>query len=203
MGAPQGEWFPDPSGRHESRWWDGAEWTLWVGNDGEMAEDPDGAVGHPPPGVRDTPRPPPPEGSRSLTDAAWAIVTPICLDTMWVKRGIRGTKRIKYFDSQAVRLAHEREAIEPRVRHLAAEEPGSAEHLAYLWREAELLAAFAVMVGIMAGLAGKAIADPWWEMALAAGQPLDAPHEPFPDEGVLQWNRWLSNNTPEDLGMVR
>ncbi len=33
-------WVPDPSGRHQYRYWDGAEWTHHVGDDGVGAVDP-------------------------------------------------------------------------------------------------------------------------------------------------------------------
>ncbi len=36
---PQG-WYPDPFGRHESRWWDGARWTEHVASHGRQAVDP-------------------------------------------------------------------------------------------------------------------------------------------------------------------
>lgn len=44
--APNGDavaegWLPDPSGRYATRYWDGNEWTKWVGTaDGTEAEDP-------------------------------------------------------------------------------------------------------------------------------------------------------------------
>ena len=37
-GAPPG-WLPDPFGRHEHRYWDGARWTEHVGNGGQAAVD--------------------------------------------------------------------------------------------------------------------------------------------------------------------
>ena len=36
-------WFPDPHGRHELRWWDGAAWTASVSDGGVATTDPDGA----------------------------------------------------------------------------------------------------------------------------------------------------------------
>jgi hypothetical protein len=33
-------WFPDPTGRHDHRWWDGAEWTGHVADSGIAATDP-------------------------------------------------------------------------------------------------------------------------------------------------------------------
>ncbi len=38
-GPPPG-WYPDPSGRHQHRWWDGASWTASVGDNGVAATDP-------------------------------------------------------------------------------------------------------------------------------------------------------------------
>jgi hypothetical protein len=37
---PPAAWHPDPAGRHQLRWWDGTEWTEWVGDGGVMTEDP-------------------------------------------------------------------------------------------------------------------------------------------------------------------
>ncbi len=37
---PPAAWHPDPAGRHQLRWWDGTEWTEWVGDGGVMSEDP-------------------------------------------------------------------------------------------------------------------------------------------------------------------
>lgn len=33
-------WFPDPTGRHDHRWWDGAAWTAHVADAGVAAVDP-------------------------------------------------------------------------------------------------------------------------------------------------------------------
>lgn len=33
-------WFPDPTGRHDHRWWDGAAWTAHVADAGVAATDP-------------------------------------------------------------------------------------------------------------------------------------------------------------------
>lgn len=38
--APPAAWHPDPTGRHELRWWDGAAWTAHVGDGGVASEDP-------------------------------------------------------------------------------------------------------------------------------------------------------------------
>jgi uncharacterized protein YxjI len=39
-------WYPDPFGRHESRWWDGARWTEHVASHGRQAVDPPTGGGH-------------------------------------------------------------------------------------------------------------------------------------------------------------
>ncbi len=36
--APAG-WYPDPAGRAEQRWWDGAEWTPWIADGGVRRQD--------------------------------------------------------------------------------------------------------------------------------------------------------------------
>ena len=55
-------WFPDPTGRHDHRWWDGAAWTAHVADGGVAALDAIEARGRPaPPGSpvlgRSGPRP--------------------------------------------------------------------------------------------------------------------------------------------------
>lgn len=35
-----GTWHPDPTGRHETRFWDGTTWSAWVSDGGQQAEDP-------------------------------------------------------------------------------------------------------------------------------------------------------------------
>ncbi|MFA5883901.1 MAG: DUF4328 domain-containing protein [Acidimicrobiia bacterium] len=37
---PPAGWHPDPSGRHRLRYWDGAQWTAYVSDQGETAVDP-------------------------------------------------------------------------------------------------------------------------------------------------------------------
>jgi uncharacterized protein YxjI len=39
-------WYPDPFGRHETRWWDGAQWTEHVASHGRQAVDPPQGGGH-------------------------------------------------------------------------------------------------------------------------------------------------------------
>lgn len=69
-----GSWEPDPSGRHQFRWWDGQAWTDQVADNGQPGTDP---LGQPPP---DTPVPTgaaaaaaggtsPPGGAGQPTDA--------------------------------------------------------------------------------------------------------------------------------------
>ncbi len=45
-------WYPDPTGRHDHRWWDGAEWTAHVADAGVAAIDPLPAAPSPSEGVR-------------------------------------------------------------------------------------------------------------------------------------------------------
>lgn len=42
-------WLPDPSGRHELRWWDGGEWTEHVSDQNTAGTDTPEAVFPPPP----------------------------------------------------------------------------------------------------------------------------------------------------------
>lgn len=37
--APAAQWFADPSGRHQHRWWDGSTWTEHVADNGVVAVD--------------------------------------------------------------------------------------------------------------------------------------------------------------------
>jgi hypothetical protein len=37
--APQADWYSDPSGRHQLRYWDGAGWTAHVSNNGQASVD--------------------------------------------------------------------------------------------------------------------------------------------------------------------
>lgn len=39
LSAPAGAWHPDPSGRHELRWWDGNGWTEQVSDAGRPGVD--------------------------------------------------------------------------------------------------------------------------------------------------------------------
>jgi uncharacterized protein YxjI len=41
-------WYPDPFGRHETRWWDGNQWTEHVASHGRQAVDPPTGGGHVP-----------------------------------------------------------------------------------------------------------------------------------------------------------
>jgi hypothetical protein len=38
--SPAAGWHPDPSGRHELRWWDGARWTTTVHDQGVTTNEP-------------------------------------------------------------------------------------------------------------------------------------------------------------------
>ena len=38
-GVPAAAWHPDPSGRHQFRWWDGTAWTTKVADNGVAGED--------------------------------------------------------------------------------------------------------------------------------------------------------------------
>ncbi len=38
--APPAAWNPDPSGRHQHRWWDGSRWTSAVADNGITSDDP-------------------------------------------------------------------------------------------------------------------------------------------------------------------
>ncbi|HEV7865176.1 MAG TPA: phospholipid scramblase-related protein [Acidimicrobiia bacterium] len=44
------DWYPDPSGRHEHRYWDGSQWTEHVSSHGRQSTDPD-PTSQPPPTV--------------------------------------------------------------------------------------------------------------------------------------------------------
>lgn len=49
--TPEG-WYPDPSGRHQLRWWSGRAWAAAVSDDGVQMMDPDGLT----PGAQDVVR---------------------------------------------------------------------------------------------------------------------------------------------------
>ena len=77
-------WYPDPSGEHELRYWDGTAWTSLVASGGDVAEDvkgPDGSVLYAPastvtpPLALDTRRPPQPSTpvSVALRVVAWIL----------------------------------------------------------------------------------------------------------------------------------
>lgn len=44
---PPAGWYPDPSGRHEQRYWSGALWTKQVADGGQSSVDPHGVSGIP------------------------------------------------------------------------------------------------------------------------------------------------------------
>lgn len=57
-------WFPDPTGRHDHRWWDGAAWTAHVADAGIASTDP-----LPEPGPGPAPgRPAPPRPAQGPSD---------------------------------------------------------------------------------------------------------------------------------------
>jgi hypothetical protein len=39
-GSPRADWYADPAGRHQSRYWDGAAWTEHVADNGKSSLDP-------------------------------------------------------------------------------------------------------------------------------------------------------------------
>ena len=43
-GASAGAWHPDPTGRHQQRWWDGTKWTDQVADGGATSTDPLGGA---------------------------------------------------------------------------------------------------------------------------------------------------------------
>jgi len=46
--AHEAGWYPDPSGRHEHRYWDGSRWTEHVASHGRPGTDPDLSSAPPP-----------------------------------------------------------------------------------------------------------------------------------------------------------
>ena len=50
-------WYPDPSGRPQQRWWDGAAWTDFVSADGKTFVDTPSAAPPAPPTVHTAPAP--------------------------------------------------------------------------------------------------------------------------------------------------
>ncbi len=69
------EWFPDPSGRHELRWWDGTQWTDHVSDDGETANDEPGEPLYPPPPAKGSePGAPPTRSGRATAALVLGIV---------------------------------------------------------------------------------------------------------------------------------
>ncbi|MDE0578808.1 MAG: RDD family protein [bacterium] len=56
-------WEPDPTGRHQYRWWDGQQWTDQVANDGVQSVDPVSTDEAELPRETPPPVPPPPPGS--------------------------------------------------------------------------------------------------------------------------------------------
>ncbi len=54
------DWYPDPGGRHEVRYWDGSRWTDWATDDGVQNQDP-------------LPPPPPPGDGLDSVDSAMTV----------------------------------------------------------------------------------------------------------------------------------
>lgn len=54
------DWYPDPAGRFEWRYWDGSGWTANVSRAGASTTDPEGVPAAPEPGTTPPPPPPPP-----------------------------------------------------------------------------------------------------------------------------------------------
>jgi uncharacterized protein YxjI len=48
QGGQPPNWYPDPFGRHESRWWDGQQWTEHVASHGRQSVDAPSGGGHVP-----------------------------------------------------------------------------------------------------------------------------------------------------------
>ena len=80
-------WLPDPFGRHQYRWWDGARWTDQVADDGVAGLDPaDGPVVPPPPpavGLRDVPRT---DLGRRFEESRWQGEAPL-VASRWQRVG--------------------------------------------------------------------------------------------------------------------
>ena len=45
MSNPAANWYPDPTGRHQQRWWDGQRWSDHVSDNGATSVDPLGTSG--------------------------------------------------------------------------------------------------------------------------------------------------------------
>jgi hypothetical protein len=58
MTAARSGWYPDPTGRHRTRWWDGVEWRGWV--DGRAGDEADPLRGTDPLGPPSGQSPTPP-----------------------------------------------------------------------------------------------------------------------------------------------
>jgi hypothetical protein len=75
-------WFPDPTGRHDHRWWDGVAWTAHVADAGVAGRDPLDAPGH---GLVTGPRSPltggrgPGPADRDATDPVAVIALTIAI----------------------------------------------------------------------------------------------------------------------------
>jgi len=74
----RGEWHPDPTGRHQYRWWDGQQWTDQIADHGVMGVDP---VLAPAPavagGAQIAPSAPWPAGGYTAAPAMYATTGPV------------------------------------------------------------------------------------------------------------------------------
>lgn len=68
------EWLPDPSGRHQLRWWNGTAWTEHVSDDGDTSTDPPGADLPPPPPADSEPGAPQRRSGRATASLVLGIV---------------------------------------------------------------------------------------------------------------------------------
>lgn len=125
-GVPAANWYPDPDGRHEFRYWDGATWTDNVSDGGQPSVDPLGGppaqpVGTVPPVA--TPAAPRPAGrgaKKFLIPGAVALV--LVALVAWGYPVVTGSLAAK--DAAASSIAAAREAIAAAD---VAVEPGSQE----------------------------------------------------------------------------
>ena len=74
----EAKWVADPTGAHELRYWDGAQWTEHVSDAGVTSTDflPAGAPPPPPPGASSPPPPPPPTAAAEEAPLAVDAVPP-------------------------------------------------------------------------------------------------------------------------------
>jgi hypothetical protein len=73
-------WFPDPTGRHDHRWWDGVAWTAHVADAGVAGRDPLDAPGG---GIDPGPRARPTDG-RSPGPASDGSTDPVAVTSLTI-----------------------------------------------------------------------------------------------------------------------